>query len=283
MSRSVDGKVVLITGAARGLGKALARRLHGLGAKVALVGLEPDALHALADELGERAHAVGADVTDLSSLENAVAKTVEIFGHLDIVVANAGITQYVGTVETLEPERFERVIDVNLLGVYRTMRASSAQLTRTRGYFLAVCSTAYGFNAPLQGHYAASKAGVHALVNSFRTEMRWTGVDVGAFYPTFVSKADDQTSLDGELGTLLWGGNTDGAWGKVSLEDVVNGMLRAIRGRKRAVVVPRIVSPVVISPWIMQWFLERDFSDSRVEQLVRLARKNAAERGESKR
>ena len=278
MSRSVAGKVVLITGAARGLGKALAQKLHGLGAKVALAGLEPEALRALAAQLGDGARAFDADVTDLASLEAVVEDAVQTFGHLDVVVANAGITQYVGTVESLEPERFERVIDVNLLGVYRTMRASRAQLTRTRGYFLAVCSTAYGFNAPLQGHYAASKAGVHALVNAFRTEMRWTGVDVGAFYPTFVSKADDQASPDGELGALLWGGNSGGAWGKVSLDDVVNGLLRAIRGRKRAVVVPRAVAPVVISPWIMQWLLERDFTDSRVETLVRLAREGALER-----
>ena len=268
------GRSIMITGAARGIGKALAGELHRRGAKVMLTGLEPDALRAAAHELGAGAHAFDLDVSDLSAVEAAVAHTTETFGHLDVVVANAGITQVVGAVETLEPERFERVIDVNLLGTYRTMRASARHLAHTRGYFLSVCSTAYGFNAPLQAHYAASKAGVHALTNSFRLEMRWAGVGVGALYPNFVAKGDDQTSPDTPLGKALWNETGEGRGvGKVTLERVVNAAVRAITGRKRAVVVPRRFTPVVLAPWLMQPLVERNFSDGRLEYLVKESRK----------
>src|SRR4051812_43388886 len=105
VSYPVSGKVVLITGAARGIGAASARELHARGASVALVGLEPELLAALASELGDRAAWFEADVTDRAAMDAAVAGTVERFGGIDVVIANAGISP-MGTVTTLAPEAF---------------------------------------------------------------------------------------------------------------------------------------------------------------------------------
>src|SRR5205085_8767788 len=106
---------VLVTGPARGIGAETARLLAHEGADVALVGLEPDRLEALAAELGPGAAWFEADVRDLGQLEAAVDGTVRRFGGLDVVIANAGIAA-VGTTTTTDPEEFERVLDVNLMG-----------------------------------------------------------------------------------------------------------------------------------------------------------------------
>ena len=121
----IAGKTAFITGAARGIGAESARRLHARGANIALVGLEPEELEKRAAELGDRAAWFEADVTDLSALEAAVAGAVERFGGIDVVVANAGVAN-VGTIGGMAVADFERVIEVNLLGVWRTVRATLA-------------------------------------------------------------------------------------------------------------------------------------------------------------
>ena len=127
----VNGRTVFITGAARGIGAETARRLHSKGANVALVGLEPERLEALAAELGDRAFALEADVTDFDALERAVAATVERFGGIDVGIANAGIA-YTGPLATAPMEQVERTLAVNFLGVWRTDRALIAQITERR-------------------------------------------------------------------------------------------------------------------------------------------------------
>jgi NAD(P)-dependent dehydrogenase (short-subunit alcohol dehydrogenase family) len=119
----VAGKVVLVTGAARGLGLEAAQRLHALGASVALVGLEPAELERRAAELGDRAWWYEADVTDLEAMQAAVAAAVQRFGGVDVVIANAGIAAN-GTVASIDPAAFDRTIEVNLLGVFRTVPRS---------------------------------------------------------------------------------------------------------------------------------------------------------------
>jgi NAD(P)-dependent dehydrogenase (short-subunit alcohol dehydrogenase family) len=115
----LNGKVALVTGAARGIGYETARQLHARGASVAVVDLDPDQVREAAEQIGERAIGIAADVTDHAAMMGAVAETVERFGGLDIVVANAGIAQ--GTVATtrgISVEEWERVFEVDLLGVW---------------------------------------------------------------------------------------------------------------------------------------------------------------------
>ncbi|MGX7823904.1 SDR family oxidoreductase [Actinokineospora sp. 24-640] len=182
----VEGKVVLITGAARGLGAGLAKRLGARGAKVALVGLEPEEMAKVAVECGPDAAVFEADVTDWAALEAATAGVVERFGGIDIVVANAGIAA-AGFVRSIDPAAFERTIEVDLLGVWRTVRVTLPHVIERRGYVQIISSLAAITHAPAMSAYAAAKAGVEAFGNSLRAEVRHLGVAVGVAHPSWIA------------------------------------------------------------------------------------------------
>jgi NAD(P)-dependent dehydrogenase (short-subunit alcohol dehydrogenase family) len=177
----ISGKTIFITGAARGIGAGAARRLHERGANVALIGLEPELLRQLTNELGARAAYFEADVTDADALERAVAGTVAKFGGIDVVIANAGIL-HVGSIADSLTHQFERTLNVNLMGVWRTLRATLPQVIARKGYILNIASLAALGHGPLMGAYAASKAAVDALSDSLRIELGPTGARVGCAY-----------------------------------------------------------------------------------------------------
>ena len=181
----VAGRTVFITGAARGIGAATARRLHAAGANVALVGLEPDRLRALAEQLGPRAAWFEADVTDYDALVVAVDATLARFGAIDVAIANAGL-QFMGRMATIPREQFERTIEVNLLGAWRTDRAVLDEIVRNRGYLLNVSSLSAATHAPLMGAYTASKAGIEAMTDALRVELAPSGARVGCAYFGFI-------------------------------------------------------------------------------------------------
>src|ERR671916_1957978 len=185
MSYSIEGRTVFITGAARGIGAAVAERLHGAGANVALVGLEPELLEALATRLGDRAAAFEADVTDFAALQHAVAGTMTRFGAIDVAIANAGIS-YIGRLATAPIEQVERTLEVNLMGVWRTNRAVLHEVVARRGYLLNIASLSAASHAPLMGAYTASKAGVEALTDCLRVETAPSGARVGCAYFGFI-------------------------------------------------------------------------------------------------
>jgi len=139
---SVNGKVALITGGANGIGAETARRLHTKGAKLVLTDLDEGKLKVLAAELGEdRVLTVVADVRELSAMQAAVDQGVERFGGIDIVMANAGIATY-GSVLNVDPEAFKTLLDVNVLGVFHTVRAALPSVIDRRAYVLIVSSLA---------------------------------------------------------------------------------------------------------------------------------------------
>jgi NAD(P)-dependent dehydrogenase (short-subunit alcohol dehydrogenase family) len=236
----VNGKVVLITGAARGIGAGLAERLAAKGAKVALVGLEAEEQQKVADKIGASAHAWEADVTDWSALEKATAGVVERFGGIDIVIANAGIAT-AGFVRSVDPGAFEKVIEVDLLGVWRTFRVTLPHVIERKGYLLAISSLAAITHAPGMANYAAAKAGVEAFCNSLRAEVAHLGVKVGVAHPTWI-RTDLAESADAHpvFGQLRAG--MPGVLGKtyplgVALDCLEAGILR----RSRTIHVPRWV------------------------------------------
>ena len=182
MSRNtLNGQVAVVTGAARGVGAELARTLAARGAQVALVGLEPEELEAAAAECGPQAGWWEADVTDLAALQRVAAGITERYGRVDIVVANAGIA-IGGSFLDSDPEAFQRVVEVNLLGSTTTARAFLPALIASRGYLLQIASLAAMAPAPLMTAYCASKSGVEAFAHALRGEVANQGVRVGVGY-----------------------------------------------------------------------------------------------------
>lgn len=259
----VNGKVVLVTGAARGIGAEAARVLAGRGARLALVGLEPELLQRLRTELGERHVWYEADVTSQEQVDAAVRRTVEDLGGIDVVVANAGIASY-GTVRQLDPEAFRRTVDINLTGVFRTAHAALPHVIDRRGYVLVVASLA-SFT-PLGGlaAYNASKAGAEALGLALRQEVAHLGVDVGVCHPSWID-TDMVRGAMKDLATfrrtremLPWPANST-----TSVEECARRIADGIARRRSRVYVPRgvvaanINQALVASPLAMRLMRRR--------------------------
>lgn len=243
-TRPISGQVVFVTGAARGIGAAAAKQLAARGAKLALVGLEPDELAAVAAACGPDAAWFEADVTDAAALQAAVDGAVERFGGIDVVIANAGIATG-GSVRSIDPAAWERVVEVNLLGSWRTVRAALPHVIERRGYVLQVASVAAIAHAPFMSAYSASKAGVEAFADSLRTEVAHLGVDVGVAYFSWIDTdmvrgADERSGMAGMRQRLS---------GPIArtypLSDVAAAVTTGVERRARHVTVPGWVRALI--------------------------------------
>src|SRR5262249_43146025 len=190
----LDGRVVFVTGAARGIGAEVARQAHTRGAKVALVGRRLEPLQQLASQLGEGVAAFEADVRDLHALQRAADATVARFGGIDVVVANAGVAPPSEPILTIDPGEFERTVDIDLLGQWRTVRATLPAVIERRGHILVVASIYSFVNGTLNASYAASKAGVEQLTRALRVELAHHDATAGVAYLGFV-----ETDLVGDV------------------------------------------------------------------------------------
>uniref|UniRef100_A0AAU3GWC9 SDR family oxidoreductase n=1 Tax=Streptomyces sp. NBC_01401 TaxID=2903854 RepID=A0AAU3GWC9_9ACTN len=179
--RSLEGQVVVVTGAARGVGELLARKLSARGATLALVGLEPDELRKVSERLHASSGHWHADVTDQAAMSRVAEEVKARFGKIDIVVANAGVASG-GPLVDSDPEEWRRVIEVNLIGGAVTARAFLPVLMESRGYFLQIASLAAITPAPMMSAYCASKSGVEAFAHCLRGEVGHRGVKVGVGY-----------------------------------------------------------------------------------------------------
>jgi NAD(P)-dependent dehydrogenase (short-subunit alcohol dehydrogenase family) len=241
----IKGKTVFITGAARGIGAESARRLGARGANVALAGLEPEELARVAAQCGTNAAWFECDVTDWSALERAVEGTVERFGGIDVVMANAGIAP-AGMTRSMDPRAFERTLEINLMGVWRTVRTCLPQVIERRGYVLVIASLAAALHAPGMAAYAASKAGAEAFANSLRTEVRHLGVDVGVCYFGFIDtdlvRGADEHPAIGKLRKEIPGpiGRT------YPVSSVGKAVAEGIERRARWIAVPGWVRPLLV-------------------------------------
>lgn len=241
-SSSLAGRRVLITGAARGIGAAVAERLHARGARVALAGLEPDLLDAVAARCGGAPWSV-CDVSDREQVDTAVETLVADLGGLDVVMANAGIAAQVPLLGG-DPEIFERTVQVNLLGVYYTLRATAPHISHKGGYALPIASLAAALHIPLLSAYSASKAGVEALGNTLRIELKPSGARVGVGY--FAEIDTDMTRRGFGTEAAAKVGRRGGPFTKVApLEVAVEAIVRGIERRSRRVVAPRWVGPML--------------------------------------
>jgi NAD(P)-dependent dehydrogenase (short-subunit alcohol dehydrogenase family) len=183
---ALPGKVALVTGAAQGIGFEAARGLHARGASVALVDLSPQATELAAEEIGERTVAIAVDVTDGKAMATAVDEVTERFGGLDVVVANAGIAPPTRPMSVVDPDAFERTVEVDLLGVWRTVRPTLPQVIERRGHVVVVASVYAFVNGAMATPYAISKAGVEQLGRSFRAELSVHGASASVAYFGFI-------------------------------------------------------------------------------------------------
>jgi NAD(P)-dependent dehydrogenase (short-subunit alcohol dehydrogenase family) len=269
---------VFITGAARGIGAATAERLHARGDNVALVGLEPERLEALADRLGDRAAFFEADVTDRDALDAAVLGTVERFGGIDVAIANAGI-HTTGSLLGADPDRIERTLQVNLFGVLRTDLAVLPQLVARKGYLLNVASLAAASHAPLMGPYTASKAGVEALTDALRVELSTTGARAGCAYFGFIDTDLVRASFAQSSTQTLQSNMPAFIRKPVPVGKAVDAIERAVDKRLARTWAPRFVGGFLALRGILQPLAERRLMGSP-ELAAAIAEADAAGRSE---
>jgi NAD(P)-dependent dehydrogenase (short-subunit alcohol dehydrogenase family) len=235
----LNNRVVFITGAARGIGAETARRLAARGARVALAGLEPELLEKLAAELGDKHTWFECDVTDQAGIDAAVAGTIERFGRIDVVVANAGIANR-GTVATCPIDDVARTIEVNLVGVVRTVGATLPHIIKERGYVLLVASAAAFGGAPGMAAYAASMSGVVAFGDVLGLVVAHKQVGVGVSYMRWIDTdlvrdvRNDSPTFDETIAKL------PGPLSKVlPVEECAEAFVEAIEHRTERVYVPK--------------------------------------------
>jgi NAD(P)-dependent dehydrogenase (short-subunit alcohol dehydrogenase family) len=195
----LGGKVALVTGGARGIGLATAKLLGQRGASVVVVDLDHVASERAASEVhNTRAIGLAADVTDRGAMQRVVATTVERFGKLDVVVANAGIASRGATFRAMSTESFTRVLDVNLNGVYLTVDAALPQIVANRGHVVVVSSVYAFVNGMGATPYAMSKAGVEALGRGLRAELAQHGASASVAYFGFIDTEMVHIGIDAD-------------------------------------------------------------------------------------
>jgi NAD(P)-dependent dehydrogenase (short-subunit alcohol dehydrogenase family) len=195
----LNGKVALVTGAARGIGFGTAQALMERGASVVVVDLSQEAADAAAAQLHDsRAMGIAADVTDRGAMQRAVAATVERFGGLDVVVANAGIASKAATFRAMSSENVDRVIDVNLFGVARTVEAALPEVIRNRGHVVVISSIYAFMNGMGAVPYAMAKAGVEQLGRALRVELVQHGASASVAYFGFIDTEMVHRAIDAD-------------------------------------------------------------------------------------
>jgi NAD(P)-dependent dehydrogenase (short-subunit alcohol dehydrogenase family) len=249
----LSGRRVVITGAARGLGALLARRLHQRGARLALLGLEPDLLAAVAAECGDAAW-YECDVSARDQVDAAVADAVEELGGLDVAVANAGVAAQMTLIDG-DSTVWDATVAVNLAGTYNLVRAAGPHVAHPAGYFLLTASLAAAVHLPLLSAYCASKAAVESLGDSLRIELRPSGARVGVAYYAeldtdmtargFATKAAARTPIGGH-----------GPLPVAPVGPAIDALERGIRRRSRRVVSPSWVGAVLPIRSIVQRLVE---------------------------
>jgi NAD(P)-dependent dehydrogenase (short-subunit alcohol dehydrogenase family) len=276
---SLQGKTVFITGGARGIGAETARRAAARGANIVVAGLEPDELERVAATAGAgRGAAFETDVTDRDQLKAAVDGTIEKFGSIDAVVVNAGIGGG-GLVRYADPDQFEAVLRVNLIGSYRTIHATLPHLIESKGYLLQIASMAAVVAAPGMAAYSASKHGVEAMANSIRSETKHLGVDVGCAYFSWIGtemvNGADDNPVTQKMRSLLKGPMAT----TYPVSMAADGILDGIEQRKRLVVVPKWARALIAIKPLAQRLSELGPKEHMAE-IDRLTAEERAKRGE---
>jgi len=182
----LTGRKALVTGASGPIGGGIARVLHAQGATVAISGTRREALDKLAADLGDRVHVLAANLADAGETDALVPRAEEAMGHLDILVANAGITRDNLFVQ-LRDEDWDQVIAVNLSATFRLARAAVRGMMRRRfGRVVAITSVVGATGNPGQANYVAAKAGITGMIKAIGQEYAKRGVTANCVAPGFI-------------------------------------------------------------------------------------------------
>lgn len=236
-SSTLKGLVVLITGAASGIGAATALEVLNSGGIPVLVDCDEEPLARMAQQCGGDTLFFVADVTQLTAMLDVVAKTLSVLGRMDVVFANAGVAAF-GPVSHVDPQAWQRCIEVNIFGVFNTVRAALPALIQQQGYVLINASVSSFAHPPAMSAYAASKAAVEAMGNVLRLELAAHKVGVGVMYAGWV-----RTPLveEGALhpGFVRLRATMPGFLNKeISAQETAGAVVRAIAKRQRSLFIP---------------------------------------------
>jgi NAD(P)-dependent dehydrogenase (short-subunit alcohol dehydrogenase family) len=277
----LNGKVALVTGAARGIGFETARQIHLRGASVAVVDLDPEQAREAAERIGERAIGIGADVTDDAAIMRAVSETVERFGGLDVAVANAGIApSKVATVRGVGSEEWERVFEVDLLGVWRTVRAALPQIVERKGHIVVTGSVYSFFNGVLNSPYAVAKAGVEALGRGLRVELMPLGASAGVAYYGWVDTKLVQDAFELRHSDRLKENGPAWLFKRIPPDEAAAATVRGIEERAPRTFAPKWWRYVSALRGILNPLLDRRFDrDPKMIETIRAVEAEADEQG----
>lgn len=274
----LNGKVALVTGAARGIGFEAARQMQMRGASLALVDLDAAEAREAAERIGARAIGIAADVTDAGAMRAAVAETVERFGGLDVTVANAGIAPPTVTTTRMVPaEEWERVLEINLLGVWHTVRAALPQVVERRGQLVLVASVYSFANGMLSSSYATAKAGVEALGRSLRAELSPLGASVTLAYFGWVDTKLVQDAFEQRSASRLEQHAPGFVMKRIAPDEAAAALVRGAEQRAPRVFAPKWWGYVSALRGLVNPLLDRRFErDRAMAETIRAAEAEAS-------
>lgn len=261
----LNGKVILITGAAGGIGAATARALYARGASLVLTDVHSAMVDELAAEFDrDRVLPLALDVTDSNASRAVVDRAVARFGQLDVVFANAGIAWRgaPATLLTCDEEEFERIVDVDLLGVWRTVRAALPEIIRARGQVLVTASIYSFLNGMANAPYAVSKAAVESLARALAAELGGTGATAGVVYPGWTATDIARIAFGGhDLATKLNEKALPGFLRRpITAAQVADAIVTGLQRRAPRIIAPRRWVPLFLLRGIVNPLSDRYLS-----------------------
>ena len=273
MSARLDlpGKVAIVTGAARGIGLATAEELSRRGSSVVIVDLDAGEASQAAASLPGPALGVAADVTDRGAMQRVVAEAVDRYGGVDVVVANAGIASRGATVRAMSGESFDRVLDVNLNGVHRTVTAALPEIVRRRGHVVVVSSIYAFFNGIGAAPYAMSKAGVEQFGRALRVELAQHGASASVAYFGFIDTAMVHQAIDADATVDGFGETLPAVLRKrLAPSEAGKAIVTGIERRAPRIVRPRRWAVVSVLRGIVNPLLDRHMvRDAEIQAIAR--------------